>query len=400
MKQYESINNLRFWLVVMVVLHHAVLAYHSFFNYSDVYMVAGIIPISNMINPIIDSTKFQLFDLITGINDTYFMSTLFFISGLFVWRSLEKKGAKAFVISRLKRLGIPFIIGVLVLIPLAYYPAALQYASLNSVKAISITEFWTGVASTGFISGPFWFVLVLLTFDVLAALVFGVRSKRIKFQEHKSKEDKLIEVQVGEQKNVPAIFRSTVLLFIVLTVLSAAVYLPMLQKFDAFHWLSVGAINFQTSRIIHYLLYFTVGVVMGRVGIDKTVFGTGGSGIKYIGWLAFGLVAFFILFLIPGLQNLLLSVLSAAFTIGLVGFFMKYCQSNRGIARISKYAFGIYVSHYTISSWIQFILLESGKGAFEKGITVFAGTMVIGIIIAAIYRMSPLEGKKLSFLIL
>lgn len=42
------------------------------------------------------------------LNDTFFMPLLFFVSGLFVWRSLERKGVAGFLLGRLTRLGIPF----------------------------------------------------------------------------------------------------------------------------------------------------------------------------------------------------------------------------------------------------------------------------------------------------
>ena len=47
--------------------------------------------------------------LFTGFNDDFFMSLMFFISGLFVWSSLQRKGSASFVRDRLRRLGIPFL---------------------------------------------------------------------------------------------------------------------------------------------------------------------------------------------------------------------------------------------------------------------------------------------------
>jgi glucans biosynthesis protein C len=61
-----------------------------------------------------------------ALNETFSMSLLFFVSGLFVWQSLARKGAWKYFGDRLKRLGLPFVIGVLFLIPLAYYPAQLE----------------------------------------------------------------------------------------------------------------------------------------------------------------------------------------------------------------------------------------------------------------------------------
>ena len=48
----------------------------------------------------------------------YLMQFMFFLSGLFVWPSLRRKGLWGFVAHRLVRLGIPFVIGVYLVMPI------------------------------------------------------------------------------------------------------------------------------------------------------------------------------------------------------------------------------------------------------------------------------------------
>jgi acyltransferase-like protein len=50
------------------------------------------------------------------------MQLMFFLSGLFVWPKLQQKGWRAFLLYRMARLGIPFLLGTYLLIPLALYP--------------------------------------------------------------------------------------------------------------------------------------------------------------------------------------------------------------------------------------------------------------------------------------
>jgi len=113
------VDYLRAFAVLLVVLHHAALAYVTwgFLN-----------PYSPMetFSPIVDGAKWSSFNTIVSANDTFFMPLLFLLSGLFVWRSLQSKGVRGFILARLKRLGIPFVIGVVVLTPLAYYPTMLE----------------------------------------------------------------------------------------------------------------------------------------------------------------------------------------------------------------------------------------------------------------------------------
>src|SRR5262249_35076287 len=52
----------------------------------------------------------------------YLMSLMFFLSGLFVWPSILRKGEAAFLQSRFLRLCVPAALAVLLLMPLAHYP--------------------------------------------------------------------------------------------------------------------------------------------------------------------------------------------------------------------------------------------------------------------------------------
>ena len=100
------------------------------------------------------------------------MPLLFFISGIFVWRSLARKGSWKYFGDRLKRLGLPFIIGVLFLIPLAYYPAQLE-VRLITEKYTSYGVFWLKMVRSGFgTAGPLWFLWLLLAFDCLSTLLY------------------------------------------------------------------------------------------------------------------------------------------------------------------------------------------------------------------------------------
>ena len=75
--------------------------------------------------PVIDPMTSRAFDLLPALLNNFFMALMFFISGLFVWKSLAKKGAAAFLMDRWRRLGIPFVLSLAVIMPLAYYPAFL-----------------------------------------------------------------------------------------------------------------------------------------------------------------------------------------------------------------------------------------------------------------------------------
>src|SRR3954453_4802762 len=68
-----------------------------------------------------DTQRWLGFDLVVLFNDSFFMACMFFISGLFVWDGLTQKGWATFLRGRAWRLGIPYLISVFVLMPIAYY---------------------------------------------------------------------------------------------------------------------------------------------------------------------------------------------------------------------------------------------------------------------------------------
>ena len=51
------------------------------------------------------------------------MSLMFFLSGLFVWPSLTRKGSWTFLWDRIVRLGLPLVLGGLRLMPIAFIRA-------------------------------------------------------------------------------------------------------------------------------------------------------------------------------------------------------------------------------------------------------------------------------------
>src|ERR1700741_5325450 len=96
----------RTFLTLVVLLHHSVIPY-THFGHTDPKSWIG-------------------FDMIVLATDSFFMAMFFFLSGLFVWSGLARKGPLSYLRDRLLRLGLPFAICSLTIIPLAYYAIALR----------------------------------------------------------------------------------------------------------------------------------------------------------------------------------------------------------------------------------------------------------------------------------
>jgi Acyltransferase family len=123
MSRNVPLGYLRMFLTLLVVAHHAVLAYHPYapppppsLEGQSLFWAAF---------PVVDSAKWKGIDLFVAFNDLFFMSLLFLISGVFAWASLAKKGAKSFLRDRFVKLGVGFVASAAVLAPLAYFPTFL-----------------------------------------------------------------------------------------------------------------------------------------------------------------------------------------------------------------------------------------------------------------------------------
>ena len=102
-----SLDRARTFLTLVVLLHHAVIPY-TYFGHTDPKYFFG-------------------FDMIVLATDSFFMAMFFFLSGLFAWSGIARKGALNYMADRLLRLGLPFLVCAFTVIPLAYYALSLRH---------------------------------------------------------------------------------------------------------------------------------------------------------------------------------------------------------------------------------------------------------------------------------
>jgi len=240
-----AFDYLRAFVITLVLFVHASLAYttSAFIDPDN--------PIASS-NPVVDEQRWIGFDLIVALNETFSMSLLFFVSGLFVWQSLARKGTLKYLGDRLKRLGLPFVIGVLFLIPLAYYPAQLEVGLITD-KDTSYGAFWFGMVLSGFgTAGPLWFLWLLLTFNCLSTLLYRAAP--------------LLGGFAREQLNT--ILNRPVTFFGVLLGISIIVYLPFAIIFGPLRWIGIGPFNAQAGRICTTLCTSLRALQSGQSGLS------------------------------------------------------------------------------------------------------------------------------------
>jgi peptidoglycan/LPS O-acetylase OafA/YrhL len=380
-----ALDTLRAFVTVMVVAHHSVLAYAlispAAAPRSPLHpWLAGI--------PIVDSHRLAVFDLFALFNDTFFMSLMFLLSGLFVGPSLARKGSGSFLRDRALRLGAPFVVMAL-LAPLAYYPAYRAWAANPDAS-----QFWREWLSLGvWPSGPVWFVAALLGFDAVVALMYRLAPALF---------ERAGRLASSGRARPTALFAALMLV-------SAAAYLPLRAVFGPESWATVGPISLQSSRALHYLVYFLAGVAIGGCEIDHGLLAADGSLVQRWRWWTRGALGLFALYVavlvgmgpggpangLPPLAQQLILGLGFVLTCGAISFamlavFRRFANARTpALTSLSRNAYGIYLLHYGFVLWLQYALLPAALPAVAKAAIVLAVALAASWTATAALRRIP-----------
>ncbi|HEX3126242.1 MAG TPA: acyltransferase [Thermoanaerobaculia bacterium] len=377
-----SVGYLRAAITVMVVAHHAVLAYHPFVPAPAASLTAG--PPWWQAFPVVDSQRWGAFALFTGFNDIFFMALMFFLSGLFVWNSLQRKGSGTFLKDRALRLGLPFVVGAALLAPLAYYPAYLQTGGKG------LAGYWTQWRSLeNWPAGPAWFLWVLLAFGAVAA---GLTRLMPRWGDGLGR----LAARVGSR---PAAF------FGLLAAASAVAYIPMALAFTPIAWTTFGPFAFQTSRPLFYAVYFLAGIAVGAGGLRQGLLAPDGRlARRWLLWLLGALVAFGVAVVLGILimtshigskpwetaGGFAFVVSSAASSLAFLALFARFAGRRvRALDSLRDNAYGIYLVHYAFVSWLQLSLLGAPLGAPAKGAVVILGALALSWVATHALRRLP-----------
>ena len=249
-----ALDRARTFITLLVLIHHSAVNYTHFGS--------G------------DKMRWLGFDLVVLFNDSFFMACMFLISGLFVHDSLTRRGASNYLQHRAWRLGIPFLISIFVLMPIAYYPTFLRY-HLPGTTDFNFFHFWWHTLTIGpWPSGPAWFLWVLLALDIAAAALWALAPRMLK----------MFGLLIFSLRDRPWTA------FAAFLAASVVIYVPMRLLFGEASWLEPGGypLPIQTSRILLYAGYFLTGVGIGVVSLRAGILSEEGElARRWPVWLAF-----------------------------------------------------------------------------------------------------------------
>jgi glucans biosynthesis protein C len=202
--------------------------------------------------PIVDTARWFGFDLFCAWQDVFLMSLFFFLSGLFVWRSLQHKGTQIFLHDRMLRLGVPFAFVVALFMPLANYPTHLQITADPGLFA-----FWRLAR----------FAVLAVRSDVVFMATADGRFFAAALHRFAPRWGEAL-IRVSSTAGArPARY------FAGLMIVSALAYVPLALAFTPSAWAAFGPFGLQLSRPLHYAVYFFAGVGLGACGIERACLG-------------------------------------------------------------------------------------------------------------------------------
>ncbi|HEY7665638.1 MAG TPA: acyltransferase [Xanthobacteraceae bacterium] len=390
-KSSLALANLRGFAILMVVAFHSLIAYLG--SQPAAPLPFDRPPYGWRINPIVDSERWFGFDLFCAFEYVHLMHLMFLLSGLFVWSSLVRKGGRKFVYDRLLRLGVPFVIGVYLLMPVTYYP-------VYSVSATdpSWSAYWSQWMALPFWpSGPMWFLWLLLAFNLAAAALHRLAPRSGEFLGR-------LAADAGIR---PHRF------FLALVGVSALAYIPLAAVFEPWQWLQFGPFAFQPSLAPQYAIYFFAGLAIGARGLEhgllasdavlkrRWVHWLGGAAVAFLLWL--GPTALIVKSEdtpFPGLQivaDLGFVLSSATACLALAAIFLRFAATRRPLfGALSQHAYGVYLVHYLFVIWLQYLLLGAPLFAVAKAAIVFAGALTLSWGTAAALARIPISARVMG----
>ncbi|WP_321402843.1 acyltransferase family protein [Maridesulfovibrio sp.] len=332
------LDNLRALVIFLVVVMHVSLCY---MKYAPSWWF------------VIDPAQSMFFTYVVMLIDVPIMAIMFFLAGYFALPSLQKHGMHRFWAGKLRRIVIPWVIGVLFLSPPAMYMILLSRG-----KAPGYMEFWAGQFWTSMFSqSVFWFLGILTLFYLILSGFYRI-SPRLQSPPRMSR-------------------MPSPLLPILFITATAGIFLGMNQFFPVDTWISrYYLIVFQPLRLGVYLLYFWLGILAWK----RNWFTRQGYTPKLFPWLVVCLVSAVVYLTFKGMMAprgnefpiqlgnaLAFNVFAYSTLMTGVALFRRAINNSGGFWKsFSASSYGIYLFHSLAVYYGAYYLLNFKASPFIK----------------------------------
>jgi len=351
------LDNLRTFMIFLVVLIHAGIVYESSSAGAFFWIVD-------------DPSTSSVIEIINRIMDIFVMSSIFFVSGYFAPLSLKNKNSWTFIKSKFRRLMIPWILAVITLMPL--YKIIFLYSRNISQEGWTTYFHWNnGIFSQNWL----WFLPVLFLFDILYLFFFKIR----------------IDLSKINLKR-----------FVWSGFLIGFIYLVCMDIFNGQGWTKTILIDFQNERLGVYFMVFLIGSFCYKSG----AFASEPTSKKlYIitlctVWMPVILYNFFFKYPFTVQNKYIFSesidilILHLSFMLSLLGLLYLFIntfrfylnKSGKIIKELNKNSYGVYIIHVIVLGGIALIMLNTIIPSLLKYLILTVSTFAVCNLIVYFYR--------------
>lgn len=221
------LDNLRSFIILLVLVYHAALA----------YMVRG-----PQWYYVIDTQTNFFFNVVVIASDVFVMPVMFFIAGFFGIRSLARKGHIVFLREKIVRIVIPYFAGILFLAPAVNYIYFLSRFDTSPAYLDYWMNIFFGLARQ---HAHLWFLGVLTLFFLALSLAYRFYKP------------------LGSVTSQPTLPSSKFMIGFGLV--TSIAFFCAKQFVDDYTWIMVNhVLMFQPTRCILYVFYFVLGIYAHR----------------------------------------------------------------------------------------------------------------------------------------
>jgi hypothetical protein len=317
-----------------------------------------------------NDTSSETFMLPMQFVNPWRMPLLFFVSGIGIWFALGKRHGRAFLLEKLKRLFIPFVFGVFVLVPPIFYFRKLNRTRLD----ISYLQFYSDYFALSRLThwGHVWFLVYLFIFVLIGTPVF------LYFRTDKGK--RIIQY-VAEYfaKNKFNLILLIIPLFVIEWLLSG-------------FWTGSRRLYNDVYHVTFYFVFFLYGYFIAAAGSFWAMFernrriflftGIICFTVLYAGWQAEGITdqerphSDLIILDLVWCLNILSWIMC------LLGYARRYLNFYNPLLRYSNRAtLPCYILHYPLLIAIAYYTVKLNTGIFEKYIIIVIGTFGVTLLL-------------------
>jgi surface polysaccharide O-acyltransferase-like enzyme len=351
------LDNLRTVMIFFVVLLHSALVYEKS-GFPKPWWV------------VYEGSGSDFPGILFFIMDICVMFIIFFISGYLVPKSIKNKSTGDFVLSKVKRLLVPWALAALIFVPVYKY-IFLYSRQLPQQEWTTYFHFTNG----GFGMGWLWFLPVLFLFDILYLFL------------------NKLEIEIKNINLTQGIF---------LFFLASVVYSFTIELAGISGWTKTWVVDFQNERLLPYFAMFLLGALayqselFSRKTESKTMYYV----VNGISWLPILLyLAFFLYPYLSGGKYIIsktphmfikwvwfyLSLLSMLYIF--VKSFQLYLNRQGKVGEIlNSSSYHVYIVHMAVLGILAVCLLRLNLHPMLKFLLLTLGTWILSNILSVVYR--------------